>query len=581
MRRLLAVLALLGALACAPPAAAQERILSYDSQIVLNADGSLDVTEHIRVRAEGQQIRRGIYRDFPTRYRDRHGNRVVVDFRMLEVLRDGQPEPWFTETLGNGVRVNTGNDDFLPTPAEFTFSLRYRTTRQLGFFAGHDELYWNAIGTGWDFPIERGSAEVRLPRPVPVDDMAAEAYTGAQGMQGADYRAELVAPGLARWQLTAPLQPREGFTIVLSFPKGVVAEPTPMQQLWWKLKDNRAALIALAGLLVLLGYCIRRWRKVGRDPRPGPVVVQYDPPDALSPAALRYIERMGYDTRCFSADVLSLAVDGCLEIHRDKGLLRDNWQLERSGAGSSRVDGSEALLRGLFAAGPRMELDKKNATALQGIIASHRKSLDKRFKGAMFHLNGGSTLVAFLIALAFSVAAFMFGVGTGTGLLLALPPIAAMIVTVIVFGLLVRAPTPEGRRMLDRIEGLRRYLTVADRQDLQRLRGPGTEEPVLDAKRFEFLLPYAVALEVEDAWTKKFTLAVGAAAAAAATAAIGWYHGPGGTRGIGDIGSFSKAVGSSLTSQIASSSTPPGSSSGSGGGGSSGGGGGGGGGGGR
>ena len=42
---------------------------------------------------------------------------------------------------------------------------------------------------------------------------------------------------------------------------------------------------------------------------------------------------------------------------------------------------------------------------------------------------------------------------------------------------------------------------------------------MLDAKRYETLLPYAVALEVEDAWTTKFTLAVGAAAAAAATTA--------------------------------------------------------------
>ena len=32
----------------------------------VQADGSLDVTERIVVRAEGSSIRRGIYRDFPT-----------------------------------------------------------------------------------------------------------------------------------------------------------------------------------------------------------------------------------------------------------------------------------------------------------------------------------------------------------------------------------------------------------------------------------------------------------------------------------------------------------------------------------
>ncbi|MET0756301.1 MAG: DUF2207 domain-containing protein, partial [Pseudoxanthomonas sp.] len=147
----------------AAPVAAQERILSYDSQVEVNADGSLDVTERIAVRAEGSSIRRGIYREYPTRYQDRYGNRVVVDLQVVEVLRDGKPEPWFTEKKSNGIRINTGNDDFLPVPADFTYTLHYRTTRQLGFFADHDELYWNAIGTGWEFPIERGSVEVRLP----------------------------------------------------------------------------------------------------------------------------------------------------------------------------------------------------------------------------------------------------------------------------------------------------------------------------------------------------------------------------------------------------------------------------------
>ena len=109
------------------------------------------------MRAEGSQIRRGIYRDFPTRYRDRYGNRVVVDLKVLGVLRNGEAEPWFTEERDNGVRINTGNDNFLPVPAEYTYTLRYRTTRQLGFFADHDELYWNAIGTGWAFPIDRGT----------------------------------------------------------------------------------------------------------------------------------------------------------------------------------------------------------------------------------------------------------------------------------------------------------------------------------------------------------------------------------------------------------------------------------------
>ncbi|MCL1634256.1 DUF2207 domain-containing protein [Luteimonas sp. SX5] len=558
------------------PLFAQERILSYDSEVDIRADGSLDVTERIVVRAEGSQIRRGIYRDYPTRYKDRQGNRVVVGFEVLEVLRDGKPEPWFTENVSNGVRVNTGNDDFLPVPAEYAYTLRYRTTRQLGFFADHDELYWNAIGTGWAFAIESGSVEVRLPQPVPVDRLRAEGYTGAQGAKGSDYTAETPSPGVARWRLARPLSPQEGFTIVLSFPKGLVPQPTRMQRLLWLLNDNRGVWAALAGLLGLLVFCIGRWRSIGRDPRPGTIIVRYEPPQGHSPAGLRYVKRMGYDARCFSSDLLAMAVDGQLSIHRDKGFLKDDWRLQRQrrNDGASLTDPQTALLSKLFSEHGSLELKKKNATTVAGAQSAHDKALKARYQPGFFKLNGGSIAIAFAIVIASTALAF--AISGGAGVLLIVAAMVLMLATLAVFAVLVKAPTPAGRDLLDEIEGLKRYLGVAERDELARVPGPDAP-PVLDAKRYESLLPYAVALEVEDAWTEKFTLAVGAAAAAATTSAIAWYHGG----SASDLGSLANAVGNSLSSQIASSSTPPGSSSGSGGGGSSGGGGGGGGGGGR
>ena len=560
----------------AAPLAAQERILSYDSEIQVSADGSLDVTERIAVRAEGNDIRRGIYRDFPTRYNDRYGNRVVVDFTMIEVLRDGKPEPWFIEHKPNGVRINTGNDDFLPTPAEFTYTLRYRTTRQLGFFAGHDELYWNAIGTGWDFPIERGSVEVRLPVAIPTERISVEAYTGRQGQKGDGYQARVTAPGIARWLLTRPLAPGEGLTIVMGFPKGVVVAPTRAQRWQWLLKDNRGVLIALLGLIALLLFCARRWQRLGRDPKPGVIIARYDPPTGYSPAGLRFMRRMAYDTRCFSSDLLSLAVAGNVRIHRDKGVLQDDWELERTSASSPpETLEQQTLLAKLFSEGKStLELKNTNATMVSGAQAEHAAVLERRFKPTLFARNGGSIGIALSIAVVSGVLALLLGAGAGIPLVIGV--LVLMVLTVVVFAVLIKAPTPAGRKLLDEIEGFKLYLAVAERDELKSLPGPDAA-PVLDAMRYESLLPYAVALDVEDAWTKKFTLAAGAAAVAAATAHIAWYRGS----DIGDLSSFTQAIGSSLSSQIASSSSVPGSSSGGGGGGSSGGGGGGGGGGGR
>ena len=74
----------LGLFACTA-VVADERILDYQSDIMIRADGSMLVTETIQVRSEGQKIRRGIYRDFPTQYTDRLGNRYKVGFNMLDV----------------------------------------------------------------------------------------------------------------------------------------------------------------------------------------------------------------------------------------------------------------------------------------------------------------------------------------------------------------------------------------------------------------------------------------------------------------------------------------------------------------
>jgi uncharacterized membrane protein YgcG len=558
-------------------ALADERILGYDIEVQIARDGALDVTERISVHAEGTNVRRGIYRDFPTRYQDRFGNGVVVDLKVLGLLRNEQPEPWFLEERDNGVRINFGNDTFLPVPADYTYTLRYRTTRQLGFFADHDELYWNAIGTGWAFPIDEAGVDVFLPAPVAVGKMTAEGYTGVQGSKEQAYRAEIVEPGHAHWELTRQLQPYEGFTIVLSFPQELIAAPSIAQRIAWVLKDNRGILLALIGLILLLAYCVREWSRVGRDPRKGVIIARYEPPEGQTPASLRFLMRMGYDMRCFSSDVLALAVAGCLRIVQDKGFFKDEWRLESTGApppdGAST--GQRALFRGLFKDGERtLVLKNSNATQLSAARSAHSKAIDAVLQPRYYKQNTGSIAKGILLAAVFGLLAFWIGGEAGKPFVVGIGVL--MVITLLVFGWLVRAPTPEGRKLMDEIEGLKLYLSVAERDELARMTGPDAR-PQLDEKRYEMLLPYAVALEVEDAWTKKFTAAVGVAAAAEATRRIGWYHGG----SVSDLGSLSRAVGSSLTSQIASSATPPGSSSGSGGGGSSGGGGGGGGGGGR
>ncbi len=581
MRRLIAVVCLL--LAGFPLAAqdGSERILSYHSQIGIQADASLLVTETIKVRSNQQRIRRGIYRDFPTRYRDRFGNRVVIDFEPLEVLRDGQPEPWFTERVANGVRINTGDDDFLPGSGTYTFTIRYRTQRQLGFFENHDELYWNVTGLGWDFPIDQASAQVILPDAVPSEQLELDAYTGPAGSTARQARMTSRAPGQARFQTTDPLAVREGLTIVVGFPKGVVEAPTRADRIAWLLRDNRGLIVLLLGLVGITIYYFRAWLQHGRGPAAGVIVTRYEPPSDHAPSGLRYVLKEGHDQRAFMADLVGLAINGLLTIERKDKLLGDTWTLKRSEQPPSEdLDRSQrALINALFADGAVFELKKSSTTAsrMQSAMKAHKSTVERRYKGEYVKPNYGILWKGWLVSIAVTILAFVLAGGAGLAALvvgsIALAGINAL------FSTIMSAPTQKGRALRDEVEGLQRYLTVAEKDDIGRLKPRDPSEPVMNPERYEQLLPYAMALQVEDAWTGKFTAAVGAAAVAEATRRMGWYSGSGAP--TDSLSAMSSSLSKGLSSSISSAATPPGSSSGGGGGGSSGGGGGGGGGGGR
>jgi hypothetical protein len=72
------------ALAQAAASSGPEQILDHRSDIRVRQDASSLVRETIRVRSAGIKIHHRIYRDFPTRYQDRLGNRYVVRFELRQ-----------------------------------------------------------------------------------------------------------------------------------------------------------------------------------------------------------------------------------------------------------------------------------------------------------------------------------------------------------------------------------------------------------------------------------------------------------------------------------------------------------------
>jgi uncharacterized protein (TIGR04222 family) len=556
-------------LLCSSAAFAEERIHQYDVDIRVQYDGSMTVTEKIRVTAEGNKIGRGIYRDFPTTYQDRLGNKYKVAFDVLNVTRNGGNEPYFTRDQSNGVRVYIGDSDRRLNHGEHTFTIRYRTDRQLGFFENHDELYWNAVGTGWAFTVDQANVQVSLPGEISPEQIELTFYTGPRGTQGQAARAGALQSG-AWFETTAPLPPRHGLTIVVGFPKGIIEEPTWMEKLGYIIEDNDAVLAALVLLGLMVAYYYWAWSYVGRDLPAGTIIPRYKAPPGLSAAACRYVMRMGFDNRALTAAIISLAVKGRLKIEQEK----KDYELHRSmhgdtsGSQNQLSKGEQSLLTRLFPGSKtKLELDAKAHTTLQPAQSALKRALKKEYQGKMFKTNGG--YVAPGIVLGIIGLLIIISLGPPVYVLIGFSITSFLMLGIFLY--LLKAPTPPGRRIMDEIEGLKMYLETAEGDRLNRMKSPELTPEV-----FESFLPYAYALDVANEWSAAFKNTLEGSLDPNDAYHPHWYHGGDAGR-MNFLDNMGSNIGNSLSSSIASAATPPGSSSGGGGGGSSGGGGGGGG----
>lgn len=539
----------------------QERILSYHSQIKVETSGDLLVREDITVQAEGKDIKRGIYRTFPTKYKDKLGTRFNVNFEVVEVLKNGNSEPFFTETKGNGVVVYIGDKNTLLTPGEYAYTLVYRTTRQIGFFEDYDELYFNAIGGDWVFPIEEASVIVELPEGATV--VQTDAFTGMAGSTNCDCNI-IINDNRLTIRTTRVLNAREQLTFAVAFSKNLVKEPSTIEKWWLFFKGNFHVLIALLGLSFVFSIYYKAWKKVGVDPPKGTIIPLFDPPSGFSPAEIAMLHVMRMTQRMVTAAIVSLAVKGHIKI----SYLKKKYSLERiSNDTGTLTDEEKAMAAALFSKGETIALDNKNHATFTKARSNTYNAIKKKLKPTYFSFNYNHLTKGIIVSIILVVLAFMIAPSPIIPILL----LFVLIILVAIFTYLIKAPTKKGRAVMDEIEGFKMYINVAEQKQLDTL-----HEPQITPERFEALLPYAIALGVENQWGKKFEKALTKSLQEAQNYSPSWYTGAAAGMAFSPT-RFSSDMGKSFSTAISSASAPPGSSSGSGGGGFSGGGGGGGG----
>jgi len=548
-------------------AGAEERIDFFDVTIEVQKDGDIVVTERIAVTAEGAQIRRGIFRDLP-RYFESDGARLAYGYDVIGVKRDGLAEPYATETEDNAYRIRIGDADVFLEPGPHAYEIRYRVRNQIRYFVSYDEVYWNATGNYWAFPILAARVTIVLPAGARVS--ATRAYTGVLGAAGADYT-HAGSGSRQVFEAARPLGAGEGLTVAVGFAKGMIDPPSGVDEgwLWWQ--RNGALAILLASLAALSWFHMRSFDRVGRDPLKGPVFPLYEPPKGYSPAAAHHIYYRGLRGHvALIATLMNLAVKGRIRIDASNKKITVLERMAKNGDDRAGLAAEDASLeQTIFSRTGRKVLDGEYDPTLTTAYSSFKDALSLKYGDDYFRWNLGYTVAGLTLTVGGVVfAAFQASMWTMWHTLAVL----ALAGLNILFVYLMPAPTPKGQKVRAEIEGFRLYMEIAEKLQPNAVDIGSEKLPPLSKERYEAFLPYAVALGVERPWTRHFERLL-------PKDAEGYNPNWAGLSGNGrhTLSGLNHSLISSMSSGVSSALPQSSSSSGSGGGGSSGGGGGGGG----
>src|SRR3990167_5558395 len=507
------------------PLFAYEEISSFISEIEIHQNGSMTVSETINVKLD--PYKRGIFRDFPTQYKDKFSNSYNVKFDVLNVTKDGEYVLYDLSKYQNGYRLKIGDPKKFLKAGNYTYQIKYKTERQLGFFEDHDELYWNVTGNGWTFFIKSVYAKVILPENVPIKEIVA--YTGLYGESLQDYisysghpacpeqgrreRGQRVEGNVAEFETAGILRPREGLTIAVAWPKGFIKEPTLLQRISWFFQDNFSTLLLILFILLILAFYLFVWRKFcavryspfdfapgyakaspdeqdrfsdGRkDPRHGTIIPLFEPPvlnnEHLLPADIRFILKQKFDNRCFASGIVDMAVKGYLVIEKEN----NQYCLKKKDKNPTQ-DVYQKVAQYIFKK-DELKISNVNLDRFLSGISALKKYLKENFEGKLFNYNRGYFIAGLFLSFLFIVPIFV---------LYALIPINIFLIFLIIlinilFFNILPSYTEIGKRIEEQILGFKMFLSFTEKERLK-------YTVILDRtpEEYETFLPYAIALEI-------------------------------------------------------------------------------------
>jgi len=179
-----------------------ERIISYDSDIVIESNKTISVTENIKVFCNQENIKHGIYISFADKC------------NIIEVLKNGIEEDYKIIDQDKGMQVWIGKADVELSPGEYIYTIKFKADSLSAFSENNDEFYYNVIGE-WSFPIESASAKISGLKNISSENCLFDGNTGFLGSNEKNFTYYIDTMGNVVFKTTKKLEINQVFSIII------------------------------------------------------------------------------------------------------------------------------------------------------------------------------------------------------------------------------------------------------------------------------------------------------------------------------------------------------------------------------
>lgn len=491
-----------------------ENIRSFDVTLAVQKDSSVRITEAITYDF-GSNERHGIFRFVPISYSAKLGYKKKIRIADVAVVdENGQAYKFTTSLSGSNVQFKIGEPDILIRGIH-TYIISYTLHQAIGYFDAFDELYWNATGNEWNVPIRSAQVKLSLPQDFSDNSLRIACYEGLYGdtTECGSSVSHIEGRTVVLFEPNRGYGPREGMTVAVGFPKGLVVEPTMRERIVQFAQENGSIFLPILTLF----FMTYLWWKKGRDPKGrGVIIPQYDVPDGLTPLEVAAVYRAKVQNKDISAEIIFLAIRGYIAIKyiEDKKFLytKKDYELELLRVASDLPSMDQLILQHLFLEATTVKISKLKDEFVKHVRDIQNDIFKRMVSSGLYKTSPKASLTYRMLGMIFVFLGIFLA---NQGIVFAASLVATGIV-ILIFGGAMPAKTEKGMEIYEYILGLREYLQIAEKDRLNFHNAPEKKPEV-----FEKLLPYAMVLGVEKAWAKEF--------ADIYMQEPSWYHGTGGT----------------------------------------------------